>query len=63
MARELLQKCAAWHRHPLGQTPIVTGAAAESSVKADRSAGIRPGDVIWFAPGEKHWHEQRRPQQ
>ncbi len=46
----------AWHTHPLGQTLIVTAGAG----RAQRSGGpieeIRPGDVIWFAPGEKHWH-------
>jgi len=46
----------AWHTHPLGQTLIVTAGCG----RAQRSGGpveeIRPGDVIWFAPGEKHWH-------
>jgi len=46
----------AWHTHPLGQTLIVTA----GSGLVQRSGGpveeIRPGDVIWFAPGEKHWH-------
>ena len=46
----------AWHTHPLGQTLVVTAACG----LAQRSGGpiemIRPGDVIWFAPGEKHWH-------
>ena len=46
----------AWHTHPLGQTLIVT----EGSGLAQREGGpiqkIRPGDVIWFPPGEKHWH-------
>jgi quercetin dioxygenase-like cupin family protein len=46
----------AWHTHPLGQTLIVTAGAG----LAQRSGGlievIRPGDVVWFAPGEKHWH-------
>jgi quercetin dioxygenase-like cupin family protein len=45
----------AWHTHPLGQTLIVT-----AGVLAQRWGGpieeIRPGDVIWFAAGEKHWH-------
>ena len=45
-----------WHTHPLGQTLIVTGGCG----LAQRSGGpieeIRPGDVIWFAPGETHWH-------
>jgi quercetin dioxygenase-like cupin family protein len=46
----------AWHSHPLGQTLIVT----EGLGRAQRWGGpiedIRPGDVIWFPPGEKHWH-------
>ncbi len=46
----------AWHTHPLGQTLIVT----EGIGRVQRWGGpieeIRPGDVIWFAPGEKHWH-------
>ncbi|HEX3553904.1 MAG TPA: cupin domain-containing protein [Thermoanaerobaculia bacterium] len=46
----------AWHTHPLGQTLIVTA----GSCRAQRCGGpieeIRPGDVIWFPPGEKHWH-------
>jgi quercetin dioxygenase-like cupin family protein len=46
----------AWHPHPLGQTLIVT----EGCGLAQRWGGpietIRPGDVVWFAPGEKHWH-------
>lgn len=46
----------AWHTHPLGQTLIVT----EGLGRAQRWGGpieeIRPGDVIWFPPGEKHWH-------
>jgi quercetin dioxygenase-like cupin family protein len=46
----------AWHTHPLGQTLIVT----EGRGWAQRWGGpveeIRPGDVVWFAPGEKHWH-------
>lgn len=46
----------AWHTHPLGQTLIVT----EGCGWAQRDGGpveeIRPGDVVWFAPGEKHWH-------
>ncbi|HEX4407838.1 MAG TPA: cupin domain-containing protein [Xanthobacteraceae bacterium] len=46
----------AWHTHPLGQTLIVISGLG----RAQRSGGpiedIRPGDVVWFAPGEKHWH-------
>jgi len=46
----------AWHTHPLGQTLIVTSgcgwAQREDGVKEE----IHPGDVVWFAPEEKHWH-------
>jgi quercetin dioxygenase-like cupin family protein len=46
----------AWHTHPLGQTLIVTCGVG----RVQRSGGpieeIRPGDVVWFQPGEKHWH-------
>jgi quercetin dioxygenase-like cupin family protein len=46
----------AWHTHPLGQTLIVVSGCG----RAQRSEGpieeIRPGDVVWFSPGEKHWH-------
>ena len=46
----------AWHTHPLGQTLIVT--AGRGWVQRDGGAveTIRPGDVVWFAPGERHWH-------
>jgi quercetin dioxygenase-like cupin family protein len=46
----------AWHTHPFGQTLIVT--AGSGLVQRDGGAveDIRPGDVVWFAPGEKHWH-------
>ena len=50
----------AWHSHPFGQTLIVV----EGSGWAQREGGsveeIRPGDVIWFDPGEKHWHGATR---
>ena len=46
----------AWHTHPLGQTLIVM--AGLGSVQRDGGPieEIRPGDVVWFAPHEKHWH-------
>jgi len=46
----------AWHTHPLGQTLIVT--AGYGWVQGDGGAKdeISPGDVVWFAPGERHWH-------
>ena len=46
----------AWHTHPLGQTLIVTGGAGWVQLDGDPRQEIRPGDVVWFAPGEKHWH-------
>ncbi len=46
----------AWHTHPLGQTLIVvSGMGWVQRQGADRE-DIRPGDVVWFPPGEKHWH-------
>jgi quercetin dioxygenase-like cupin family protein len=46
----------AWHTHPLGQTLVVTfGLGWVQREGADREE-IRPGDVVWFSPGEKHWH-------
>ena len=46
----------AWHTHPLGQTLIVTGGCGWAQKWAGDRREIRPGDVVWFAPGEKHWH-------
>jgi quercetin dioxygenase-like cupin family protein len=46
----------AWHTHPLGQTLIVTAGAGLAQKKGGPVEAIRPGDVVWFAPGEKHWH-------
>ena len=47
----------AWHTHPLGQTLIVTAGAGARQRGAGRCGEeIRPGDVVWFPPGEKHWH-------
>ena len=46
----------AWHTHPLGQTLIVTSGVGRAQLRADRLKEIRPGDVVWIAPGEKHWH-------
>ena len=46
----------AWHTHPLGQTLIVTAGAGRAQKAGEPVQTIRPGDVIWFAPGEKHWH-------
>jgi quercetin dioxygenase-like cupin family protein len=46
----------AWHTHPLGQTLIVTAGCGSVQREGGRIEEIRPGDVIWFSPGEKHWH-------
>jgi quercetin dioxygenase-like cupin family protein len=46
----------AWHTHPLGQTLIVTAGAGRVQRWGGSVEEIRPGDVVWFAPGEKHWH-------
>ena len=46
----------AWHTHPLGQTLIVTAGCGWAQRWSGPVEEIRPGDVIWFAPGEKHWH-------
>ena len=46
----------AWHTHPLGQTLIVTSGCGRAQRQGSQIEEIRPGDVVWFAPGEKHWH-------
>jgi quercetin dioxygenase-like cupin family protein len=46
----------AWHTHPLGQTLIVTFGVGRVQRAGGPVEEIRPGDVVWFAPGEKHWH-------
>ena len=52
----------AWHTHPLGQTLIVTAGLGWVQREGGPVEEIRPGDVVWFAPGEKHWHgAHRRP--
>jgi quercetin dioxygenase-like cupin family protein len=45
-----------WHTHPLGQTLIVTAGCGLVQSWGGPIQEIRPGDVIWCAPGEKHWH-------
>jgi len=45
-----------WHTHPLGQTLIVTEGLGWAQREGGERQEIRPGDVVWFAPGEKHWH-------
>jgi quercetin dioxygenase-like cupin family protein len=46
----------AWHTHPLGQTIIVTAGLGWAQREGGAVEEIRPGDVVWFPPGEKHWH-------
>ena len=46
----------AWHTHPLGQTLVVISGFGRAQRWGGPIEEIRPGDVIWFAPGEKHWH-------
>ena len=46
----------AWHTHPLGQTLIVTSGRGRVQRAGGLIEEIHPGDVIWFEPGEKHWH-------
>ena len=45
-----------WHTHPLGQTLIVTSGLGWVQSEGGPVEEIRPGDVVWFPPGEKHWH-------
>ena len=46
----------AWHTHPLGQTLIVTSGRGWVQAWGGTVEEIHPGDVVWFPPGEKHWH-------
>ena len=46
----------ACHTHPLGQTLIVTAGCGQAQRWGGPIEEIRPGDVVWFSPGEKHWH-------
>ena len=50
----------AWHTHPLGQTLIVTAGLGLVQRAGGPIEEIRPGDVVWFPPGEKHWHGASR---
>ncbi|KHK00751.1 (R)-mandelonitrile lyase [Desulfovibrio sp. TomC] len=45
-----------WHTHPLGQTLVVTAGSGLSQSWGGPLETLAPGDVIWFPPGEKHWH-------
>jgi quercetin dioxygenase-like cupin family protein len=46
----------AWHTHPLGQTLVVTSGSGLAQTWGEPIREIRAGDVVWFPPGEKHWH-------
>ncbi len=46
----------AWHTHPLGQTLIVTAGCGCAQREGGPIETIQPGDIVWFPPGEKHWH-------
>ena len=45
-----------WHTHPLGQTLIVTAGRGRVGLEGGPVEEVGPGDIVWFAPGEKHWH-------
>lgn len=51
----------AWHTHPLGQTLIVVSGLGWAQKDGGPVEEIRPGDVVWFEPGEKHWHGASPP--
>jgi quercetin dioxygenase-like cupin family protein len=46
----------AWHTHPLGQTLIITAGCGRAQREGGAIEQLHPGDVVWFAPHEKHWH-------
>lgn len=46
----------AWHTHPLGQTLLITSGLGRVQRKGGPIEEVRPGDVVWFPAGEKHWH-------
>ena len=46
----------AWHTHPLGQTLVVTAGRGWVQRAGGAVEEVFPGDVVWFSPGEKHWH-------
>jgi quercetin dioxygenase-like cupin family protein len=52
----------AWHTHPLGQTLIVTSGVGWARREGGPIEEIRPGDVVWFSPNEKHWHARNAHQ-
>jgi 4-carboxymuconolactone decarboxylase len=46
----------AWHTHPLGQTLIVASGCGLIQMEGGEIQEIRPGDIVWIPPGERHWH-------
>ena len=46
----------AWHTHPLGQTLLVLSGLGRAQREGGPVEEIRPGDIVWFPPGERHWH-------
>jgi 4-carboxymuconolactone decarboxylase len=46
----------AWHTHPLGQTLIVTAGHGWVQSEGGPKEEVRPGDIVWIPPGNKHWH-------
>jgi quercetin dioxygenase-like cupin family protein len=46
----------AWHTHPLGQTLLIIAGCGLVQRDGDPVQEVHPGDVVWFAPGERHWH-------
>ena len=46
----------AWHTHPLGQTLIITAGSGRVQREDGPVEEVQPGDVVWFPPGQKHWH-------
>lgn len=46
----------AWHTHPLGQTLLITAGCGWVQREGDSVEEVHPGDVVWFSPGERHWH-------
>ena len=46
----------AWHTHPLGQTLLVTSGLGWVQADGGEKQEVRPGDIVWFPPGLKHWH-------
>ena len=45
-----------WHTHPFGQTLLVLSGLGRAQAEGGPVRELRPGDTVWFAPGEKHWH-------